>query len=426
MKYVFSLQVVVKQQLINKELNIMNKRLSVGLSVLSFGAITWFVSSCETLPTPNTGSNSLEKPNLPATLYDYSTGVIKGSAMDIKAFLQNNAVNKTGGFGNVFFDPSFGAADPELMEAADKYSNASVQLGRVLFYDKKLSLNNMVSCGSCHHQKVGFSDAMASSIGFGGQKTSRNSMAICNPIFFNNMFWDSRAAGTLDLSTKPVFNHIEMGMENDAMLEQKLAAVSYYPALFTAAFGDDKVTRNRISMAISHFLSSMITGNSKFDAVSAGSQKYTELEQMGHDIFFSDRARCSRCHAGDNLSAPDMPGDPYGSPTVKGTANIGLERQYKDPGKENGNFRIPSLRNIELTGPYMHDGRFANLNQVIDHYSHGVQPHSHLDKNLKDNNGNPVKLNFSELEKDALIAFLRTLTDNKFITDPRFSDPFAN
>ena len=138
-KYVFSLQVVVKQQLIKKKLNIMNKRLSVGLSVLSFGAITWFVSSCETLPTPNTGSNSLEKPNLPATLYDYSTGVIKGSALDIKTFLQNNAVNKTGGFGNVFFDPSFGAADPELMEAADKYSNASVQLGRVLFYDKKLA-----------------------------------------------------------------------------------------------------------------------------------------------------------------------------------------------------------------------------------------------------------------------------------------------
>jgi len=370
------LQVAGKQRLIKKKLNIMNKRLSVGLSVLSFGAITWFVSSCETLPTPNTGSNSLEKPNLPATLYDYSTGVIKGSTLDIKTFLQNNAFNKRGGFGNVFIDPSFGASDPELIEAADKYSNASVQLGRVLFYDKKLSLNNMVSCGSCHHQKVGFSDAMASSIGFGGQ--------------------------------------------------QKLAAVSYYPALFAAAFGDDKVTRNRISMAISHFLSSMITGNSKFDAVSAGTQKYSELEQMGHDLFFSDRARCSRCHAGDNLSAPDMPGDPYGSPTVKGTANIGLERQYKDPGKENGNFRIPSLRNIELTGPYMHDGRFANLNQVIDHYSHGVQPHSHLDKNLKDNNGNPVKLNFSELEKDALIAFLRTLTDNKFITDPRFSDPFAN
>jgi len=349
-----------------------------------------------------------------------------GRALDIKQELMNNAKNRFGGFGNVFIDPSFGSADPELLEAAELYSNESVQLGRVLFYDKKLSLNNMISCGSCHHQAVGFSDAMASSIGFGGQKTSRNSMAICNPIFFNNMFWDSRAAGTLDLSTKPVFNHIEMGMENDAMLEQKLSAVSYYPALFLAAFGDSKVTRNRVSMAISHFLSSMITGNAKIDAVNAGKEQFTALEQMGHDLFFSDRARCSRCHAGDNLSAPDLPGGAYSAPTVKGTANIGLERQYQDPGKENGNFRIPSLRNIELTGPYMHDGRFANLNQVVDHYSHGIQAHTHLDKNLKDASGNPVKLNFTDLEKEALIAFLRTLTDTKFINDPRFSDPFAN
>jgi len=404
----------------------LNKKVGVGAVVLGFGAISWFVSSCETIPTPAGNSTSLEQPKLPTSLYDYTWSNIMGRALDIKQELMNNAKNRFGGFGNVFIDPSFGSADPELLEAAELYSNESVQLGRVLFYDKKLSLNNMISCGSCHHQAVGFSDAMASSIGFGGQKTSRNSMAICNPIFFNNMFWDSRAAGTLDLSTKPVFNHIEMGMENDAMLEQKLSAVSYYPALFLAAFGDSKVTRNRVSMAISHFLSSMITGNAKIDAVNAGKEQFTALEQMGHDLFFSDRARCSRCHAGDNLSAPDLPGGAYSAPTVKGTANIGLERQYQDPGKENGNFRIPSLRNIELTGPYMHDGRFANLNQVVDHYSHGIQAHTHLDKNLKDASGNPVKLNFTDLEKEALIAFLRTLTDTKFINDPRFSDPFAN
>jgi len=404
----------------------LNKKVGVGAVVLGFGAISWFVSSCETIPTPAGNSTSLEQPKLPTSLYDYTWSNIMGRALDIKQELMNNAKNRFGGFGNVFIDPSFGSADPELLEAAELYSNESVQLGRVLFYDKKLSLNNMISCGSCHHQAVGFSDAMASSIGFGGQKTSRNSMAICNPIFFNNMFWDSRAAGTLDLSTKPVFNHIEMGMENDAMLEQKLSAVSYYPALFLAAFGDSKVTRNRVSMAISHFLSSMITGNAKIDAVNAGKEQFTALEQTGHDLFFSDRARCSRCHAGDNLSAPDLPGGAYSAPTVKGTANIGLERQYQDPGKENGNFRIPSLRNIELTGPYMHDGRFANLNQVVDHYSHGIQAHTHLDKNLKDASGNPVKLNFTDLEKEALIAFLRTLTDTKFINDPRFSDPFAN
>ena len=403
-----------------------SRKFQIAALVAFVGTGAWFLSSCEDTSAVNV--NELTTPKLASTPADYSTGTIFGGVFNIKDMLQGNAFNKTGGFGGVFVDPSFGVADPELMQAADLYSNASVELGRVLFYDKKLSLNNTIACGSCHVQSAAFSDKMPFSVGFGGQKTTRNSMAICNPVFLNNMFWDSRAAGSLDLSTRPVFNHIEMGMENDAMLESKLAATSYYPELFTKAYVDSKVPRGRISMSISHFLSAMVTGNSKFDQFvsHSASAQFTGLEQMGKDLFFSERARCSRCHNGQNFSAPDDPGNTYGAPTVKGTANIGLERIYQDNGKENGKFRIPSLRNVELSGPYMHDGRFNTLEQVIDHYSRGIQPHAHLDENLKDGQGNPIKLNFSEQEKEALLAFLRTLTDYQFLQDKRFSNPFIN
>lgn len=402
------------------------RKIQIAALMAFVGTGAWMLSSCEDVNV--TQVQELAAPKLASTPADYSTGSIFGSTFSIKDILKSNAFNKTGGFGGVFIDPNFGNPDPELSFAADLYSNASVELGRVLFYDKKLSLNNTIACGSCHVQSAAFSDKMPFSTGFAGRKTTRNSMAICNPVFLNNMFWDSRAAGSLDLSTRPVFNHIEMGMEDDAMLESKLSALSYYPALFEKAYGDSKVTKARISMSISHFLSSMVTGNSKFDQtqVQNSGVHFTDLEKMGADLFFSDRARCSRCHAGQNFSAPDNPGNGYGAPTVKGTANIGLERIYLDNGKENGKFRIPSLRNVELSGPYMHDGRFATLEQVIEHYSRGIQPHSHLDENLKDAQGNPIKLNFSAQEKEALLAFLRTLTDYSFLQDKRFSNPFLN
>lgn len=168
-------------------------------------------------------------------------------------------------------------------------------------------------------------------------------------------------------------------------------------------------------------------GGFGFNISEAQFSNYNALEQMGKDLFFSDRARCSRCHTGENLSAPEDPGSGYSAPTVAGTANIGLNRIYVDNGKSDGKFRIPSLRNVEITGPYMHDGRFTSLDQVVDHYSRGIQPHPHLDKNLMVTGGTaPVRLNFSQEEKDALVAFLRTLTDVTFLTDKKFSDPFAN
>ena len=424
------------------------KQLKWGVFGVMLAMGTWALTSCETGSTVS--AVKLGKPNLQS--FDFSQMNTPYGKVNIADLMMSKAF-KSATFNGGFF-PGSGTVDTDMQSASELYSNDGAQLGRVLFYDKRLSLNNTVACGSCHHQELAFSDMASLSAGFGGRKTRRNSMAITNPVIFSNLFWDSRANSPMDLSLRPVFDHIEMGMESDEMLESKLAATDFYPALFMKAFGTTEVTRKRVSIAITQFISSMITKNSKFDvAVAREFEKrgittggfnnfnggfgfniseaqfsnYNALEQMGKDLFFSDRARCSRCHTGENLSAPEDPGSGYSAPTVAGTANIGLNRIYVDNGKSDGKFRIPSLRNVEITGPYMHDGRFTSLDQVVDHYSRGIQPHPHLDKNLMVTGGTaPVRLNFSQEEKDALVAFLRTLTDVTFLTDKKFSDPFAN
>lgn len=363
----------------------------------------------------------LKVPNLVGADYDYERALVAGgNTLNVKDLLTNRAFKTSFGF------PNTGTEDLDMQEAATTFSNASAKLGRVLFYDKRMSLNNTVSCGSCHHQSLGFSDRMSVSVGFGGRTTHRNSMSINNPATFNNLFWDSRAQSPMDLSLRPVFDHIEMGMESDEMLEKKLAATDYYAALFQEAFGSKEITRRKVSLAITHFVSSMVSLNAKNDKVASGLAQFTAQEKLGRDLFFSDRAGCFNCHAGSNFSAPDEPGGAYGAPTVAGTANIGLDLNYADNGKGNGKFRIPSLRNIELSAPYMHDGRFASLEAVLDHYSRGIQAHPNLDVNLRGKDGQPKRMNFTVEEKDAMIAFLRTLTDVSFITEPKYSDPFAN
>jgi cytochrome c peroxidase len=311
-------------------------------------------------------------------------------------------------------------------------TDAGAQLGRVLFYDKKLSLNNTIACASCHHQDKAFSDGLAVSSGFEGRKTSRNSMAIINPISQNNLFWDSRSQSIKDLSLRPIQNHIEMGMEDIDFLVKKLTDVPYYKNLFSEAFGDSQITKDRISDAISQFIGSITTSNSKFDAVMLGNSSFNELEQLGFNTFFSAKAKCSSCHAGGNFSAPDGIFDPYGGggsvsgENPRGTANIGLDLVEKDKGKENGQFKIPSLRNITLTAPYMHDGRFNTLEEVLNHYTHGIKANKNLDPKFKDNNGSLVAIKLNDLEKKGIIAFLQTLTDDTYTKDPKYSDPFKN
>ncbi len=326
----------------------------------------------------------------------------------------------------------FNNGNPFPMDQTVNFVNITDEgaaLGRVLFYDKKLSLNNKIACASCHHQDKAFSDGQALSAGFEGRITSRNSMAINNPITQNNLFWDSRSQSIQDLSLRPVQNHIEMGMEDMEYLVEKLSKEDYYQPLFKEAFGSNEITSNKVSDAISQFLGSITTSDSKFDLVTRSSASFNELENLGMKTFFSEKAKCSTCHSGSNFSAPDGVFDPYGGGSSagsnpRGTANIGLDLIEKDKGKENGQFKIPSLRNIALTAPYMHDGRFKTLDEVMNHYTHGIKANKNLDPKFKDNNGNPSGINLNEIEKKAIIAFLNTLTDDKFIKDPKYSDPF--
>ena len=331
---------------------------------------------------------------------------------------------------------------PALLKNAG-VTNEGAKLGRVLFYDVQLSLNNRVSCASCHDQKSAFADDKAFSVGFENKITPRNSMAIVNPVVNNSLFWDSRAESIEHLISEPISNHIEMGMESMESLVKKLNTIDYYSPLFQEAFQTDEITEEKVVNAMSQFIRSMVSMESKFDlAAAVGFNTYSDLELQGKKIFFSEDAMCSTCHKGINFSAPDGFGagskignsfinntdnefgnSEYAGPEIMGTANIGLDVVYADDGFGEGQFKIPTLRNIALTGPYMHDGRYSSLEEVVDHYSSNIKLHDNLDDKFVE--GGQVKLlNFDAKEKEALVAFLNTLTDEEFISAERFSDPF--
>lgn len=364
-------------------------------------------------------------PNLPETPYNYKDLQLPQNSFSGNVF---DPINFPG-------DINIGFPEPDRVRPAGNFINITDEgaaLGRVLFYDKKLSLNNTIACGSCHHQDKAFADGKRVSPGFEGRITERNSMSIVNPILLNNLFWDSRSKTIVDLSLRPVQNHVEMGMEDLDHLVKKLSETPYYTPLFKSAYGNTQITSSKIADALSQFIGSITSSRSRFDVgFNNGFNNFSELERMGKSIFEGNKAKCASCHAGANFSAPDGPFDPYGGggefgtgEDLGGAANIGLDLVYKDNGRSNGKFRIPSLRNIELTAPYMHDGRFKTLEEVVEHYSSGIKPHQHLDPKFMDTKGNVVQLNLTGIEKKALVAFLKTLTDHEMTTNPKYSDPF--
>lgn len=374
-----------------------------------------FTAGClknEPLPQPEA------LPVLPEQVYEYELKDLPEHMAGDFLFGNSNDVINT----DPNFIPEFSG---EFRTHNPAITNDGATLGRVIFYDKRLSINNAVACASCHLQERAFSDPVAGSEGFKGKITPRNSMAIVNVALNRNLFWDSRVHSAKELALKPVQNHIEMGMESMEILEKKLASLDYYPPLFQKAFGSGEVTADRISDALAMFLCSMVSVNSKFDeGIAQSFQNYNALEKMGKDLFFSNQTKCVQCHSGNNFAAPDSPGGEYGSREVAGTANTGLDLSPEDEGLGDGKFRIPSLRNIALTAPYMHDGRFETLEEVIEFYNSGIKGHPGLDPKLVAEDGEPMRMHLTDLEKKALLAFLNTLTDQSLMTDVRFSNPF--
>lgn len=300
-------------------------------------------------------------------------------------------------------------------------------LGRVLFYDTLLSQNQTVSCASCHVQANAFSDSRVLSVGFEGGLTGRHSMSLSNARYYNNgrFFWDERAATLEDQVLMPIQDGVEMGLTLTQLVD-RVSGQSYYPPLFEAAFGTTQVTSERISRALAQFVRSMVTYRSRYDVGRAQDfANFTAQELRGQAIFIEPaQGNCAACHGTDAFAAPGARNSGLDLDT---TADQGLGTVTGNPA-DNGKFKSPSLRNIALTAPYMHDGRFATLLDVINFYNNDVQAHPNLDPALRipngPNAGQPRRLGLDAMERADLIAFLNTLTDQAFVEDVMFSNPF--
>lgn len=336
------------------------------------------------------------------------------------------------------------AADQDNTPPSNPITNAGATLGRVLFYDRKLSANGSVACASCHLQEHGFSDPDRLSRGFEGSLTRRRSMGLTNARFYGTgrFFWDERAATLEEQVLMPFQDPVEMGLTLP-QLESLVQAQTYYPLLFQAAFGSTEVTSDRIARALAQFVRSLVSVDTKYDhgRSSVGAPlspfpNFTEQENRGKRLFMTNggvgRTPCTVCHQSEAMVTP-IP--PRGRSTFTGASNNGLDpRSIADRGVaettgnggDTGKFKSPSLRNVAVRAPYMHDGRFATLEAVVDHYSTGIRAHPNLANALHERNDRPERYNFTEVEKSALVAFLRTLTDETLLSHEMFADPFVD
>ena len=346
----------------------------------------------------------LNQPELPNTPFAYS---------DLEfpdAWLEDPALQLFGGIGS-------------SLEITD----AGATLGRVLFYDPQLSIDGTVSCASCHQQARAFSDPVAQSTGVSGNPTHRNAMALFNFRYQRRMFWDLNTVGLENQVLQPIEHPDEMAMDL-AGLPAHLAEIPYYPPLFEAAFGDEQVSLENVQSALAQFLLTFQSFSARFDAgLENDFANFTSSELLGKELFFNGQTRCNQCHSGKNLFSTQ--------PFINGleldyaaAGDAGLGALSGDP-FDDGRFKTVSLRNIGLTAPYMHDGRFATLRDVVDFYSDDIQPHAYLDERLSENGfgvpgQEPYQLNLTEVEREALVDFLQTFNDTVMVSADWLSDPF--
>ena len=293
-----------------------------------------------------------------------------------------------------------------------------IALGKRLFYDKRLSLDNTISCASCHKPQEGFSDSRALSLGVNGTPGTRNSMPLTNLAFnyFGNFNWDGSAATLEEQHETPITSPVEMH-NTFADITAMIAADANYPLQFEQAFNTTNVTKTEVTKALSQFVRTMVSGNSKFDKYLLGEATLTAQEQNGLDVFLDEtRGDCFHCHG--------SPTNPLWTDNV--FHNNGLDETFEDRGRgaftgdpnQFGQFKSPSLRNLAYTAPYMHDGRFATLEEVVDHYSEGLVFSDTIDPLMKAVADGGVQL--SDTDKADLVAFLLSLSDPTFINNPAY------
>lgn len=312
-------------------------------------------------------------------------------------------------------------------------TNRGALLGRVLFYDRNLSINQRVSCSSCHRQATGFTDNSRFSIGFNGSDhTAFRTMRLLNARFFwsGYAFWDRRVASLEDQSTQPIQNSVEMGFDSthggiDSLLT-RLNGLAYYRELSAWVYGDSTLTQAGIQLALAQFVRSLVSYSSRFDSawvksydpsfadkgLSLPFRGLTSRENRGKQLFLtlpvSGGAGCASCHMPPSFA---LAGN-----SMSNGLDLGETRRFK----------APSLKSIAVGGPYMHDGRFSTLAQVVDFYLHRIKDGPALDTRLRGPGGTPQRLALSNADQEALVAFLKTLTDGAVAGDPKFSNPFRH
>lgn len=304
-------------------------------------------------------------------------------------------------------------------------------LGRVLFHDRQLSITGTVSCASCHQRANSLTDSARFSVGFNTvDRTDAHSMRLGNSRFYvpGSAFWDKRAPTIEAQVSQPIQNAVEMGFDAahggiDAAIS-RLNRLKYYPELFRFVFGDTVITEDRIQRALAQYVRSVVSTDSRFDqgfaraynpqlpdrGLNAPFANYTAEENRGKVIFLTAPQQggggCAACH------------------TPPSFALVGTSRSNGLDANETRVFKSPSLKGVAVTGPFMHDGRLATLEQVVEHYVSGIQSSPALDPRFRLPTGAPLRLQLTSADKAALVAFMRTLTDTTLAADPKFASPF--
>ncbi len=278
------------------------------------------------------------------------------------------------------------------------YTKEKASLGKLLYFDKRLSMDGTVSCAMCHHPKFAFADGLAVSKGIKGQIGGRSAPTVFNRAYSLAQFWDGRAATLEEQAKGPMINPIEMGNTHEALVKN-LTNVPGYRTLFKSVFGTDELTIDHVAKAIATYERTVLSGNSPYDRWKAGNKKAMTADQVrGKDIFFG-KGRCDACHEGINFTSNSFH-----------NIGVGTDKAHPDEGRfivtknlaDWGAFKTPTLREVARTGPYMHDGGMKTLEEVVDFYDKGGLPNKNLDKTIR-------KLDLTTQEKQDLVAFLKAL-----------------
>ena len=307
----------------------------------------------------------------------------------------------------------FGLEETAVVIPADNpLTNEKIELGRMLFFDKRLSQDNTIACASCHLAKFAFTDGKPVSTGIRGQKGGRSAPASFNRVFSSAQFWDGRAATLEDQSVGPFTNPIEHGFANYDVMMAKMMKIAGYRKLFKQVFGEETITVDNVGKAIASFQRTVLSGNSPADRFDQGQEEGAISAEAQHGLLlFREKARCTKCHSGFNFTDEKFHNLGIGWDDNK--VDLGRYMVTKNP-EDIGAFKAPTLREIARSGPYMHDGRFKTLEEVVNFYNQGGVKNPHQDPLI-------IPLELTDQEKHDLVAFLHTLNGEgwQHVTAPK-------